>query len=98
MIKDQLFNHLPPGASIPTSASLLNFHLEPPILSVLAFSKVLVKTGFLYSFFFFFSGLHLQHVEVPRLGAESDLHLSNSNAGSEPCLQPTPQLTAVLDP
>ena len=23
---------------------------------------------------------------------------SHSNAGSEPCLQPTPQLTAMLDP
>ena len=26
------------------------------------------------------------------------LHQSYSNAGSEPCLQPTPQLTATLDP
>ena len=26
------------------------------------------------------------------------LHQSHSNAGPEPCLQPTPQLTATLDP
>ena len=26
------------------------------------------------------------------------LHQNHSNAGSEPCLQPTPQLTAMLDP
>ena len=26
------------------------------------------------------------------------LHHSHSNAGSESCLQPTPQLTVVLDP
>ena len=26
------------------------------------------------------------------------LHQSHSNVGSEPCLRPTPQLTAMLDP
>ena len=32
-------------------------------------------------------------------GAEAaSLHHSHSNAGSEPCLQPTPQLTAMMDP
>ena len=33
-----------------------------------------------------FLGPHPQHMEVP------------SNTGSEPCLQPTPQLMATLDP
>ena len=28
----------------------------------------------------------------------ADLHHSHSNAGSEPCLQPTPQLRETLDP
>ena len=28
----------------------------------------------------------------------ADLRQSHSNAGSEPCLQPTPQLTAKTDP
>ena len=34
-----------------------------------------------------------------RIGAvTTGLHQSHSNAGSEPHLQPTPQLTAMLDP
>ena len=34
-----------------------------------------------------------------RIGAvEASLRQSHSNAGSEPHLQPTPQLTAMLDP
>ena len=34
-----------------------------------------------------------------RIGAvATGLHQSHSNAGSEPCLQPTPQLTAMPDP
>ena len=28
----------------------------------------------------------------------ASLHQSHSNAGSKPCLQPTPQLMAILDP
>ena len=30
--------------------------------------------------------------------AAAGLHYSHSNAGSEPCLQPIPQLMAMLDP
>ena len=43
-------------------------------------------------------------MEVPRLGAESEYAAglrqshSHSHAWSEPHLQPTPQLTATLDP
>ena len=48
-----------------------------------------------------FLGLHLPHVEVPRLRVKSELqlqlHHSHSNAGSEPRLQPTPQLVAMQD-
>ena len=34
-----------------------------------------------------------------RIGAvAAGLHQSHSNKGSKPCLQPTPQLMAVLDP
>ena len=59
-----------------------------------------------YSYIFFLSfvflGLYLQHMEVLRLGANWScsfrlLH-SPSNSGSEPCLQPTPQLMAMPDP
>ena len=60
---------------------------------------------FLFSFFFFsvFLGLHLWHMEVPRLGVHLELHLpayttAAGNARSEPRLRPTPQLTAIQDP
>ena len=49
-----------------------------------------------YSFFFFFLGLYLWHMEVPRLGVQLKLQLpaahSHSNIGSEPC-----QITAMPD-
>ena len=50
-----------------------------------------------------FLGLHLQHREVPRLGVKSELQppaytTAMNNAGSEPRLQPTLQLTAMPDP
>ena len=35
----------------------------------------LVKDGILIFFFFFFLGLHRRHMEVPRLGVESELQL-----------------------
>ena len=52
---------------------------------------------------FGFLGLHPQHMEVPKLGVESDQQLltlchRHSNVRSEPHLQPTPQLKATLDP
>ena len=47
-----------------------------------------------FSFFFFFCflGPHPWHMEVPGVGVKSGI------TGSEPHLQPTPQLTAMLDP
>ena len=52
-------------------------------------------------FFFFFLGLCLLHMEVPRLGVQSELQLlayhSHSNVGSELHLHPTPQLMATPD-
>ena len=58
------------------------------------------------SFFFLsfvFLGLHQWYTEIPRLGAESravaaSLHHSHSNARSELCRWPIPQLTETLDP
>ena len=52
---------------------------------------------------FFFLGLHLQHMEVPRLGIELELQPagqshSHSNSESKPRLHPTPQLRVTLDP
>ena len=59
--------------------------------------------------FFFFFGLFAFSKAAPvtyggsqgrdRIGAvATGLHQSHSNAGSEPRLQPTPQLTAMTDP
>ena len=55
------------------------------------------------SFFFGLFWLHLQHMEVPRLGVKSELkpaglHHSHGNLESELHLQPTPQLSARTDP
>ena len=58
----------------------------------------------LYLFIFVFLGPHPWHMEVPRLGVESELHEaaglhhSHSNVLSEPFVQPTTQLLAALDP
>ena len=54
-----------------------------------------------FNLIFCFLGPHVQHMYVPRLGliraAAAGLHHSHSNARSESCLQPAPQLTAILD-
>ena len=48
-------------------------------------------------------GQHPRHMEVPRLrgligAVDAGLRHSRSNTRSKPCLPPTPQLTAMLDP
>ena len=53
----------------------------------------------IYLFIFVLLGLHRQHMEVPRLGVESELQppaYATTTAMTD--LQPTPQLTATLDP
>ena len=51
-----------------------------------------------------FLGPHLQHMEVPRLGVKLELQLltyataTEMQDGSEPRLQPKPQLTTTLNP
>ena len=62
--------------------AISNFHNSIEMKALLTFS-------FLSFFFFFFVflGLHPGHVEVPRLGVES-----------EPHLQTTPQPMATLNP
>ena len=55
-----------------------------------------------FFFFFFLLGPHLWHMEVPRLGAKSELqlpaNLCHSNTGFTWHLQPTLPLMATLDP
>ena len=62
--------------------------------------KSKIKSIYDLSFFFFsfFLGLHPWHMEVPRLGIQSDLCQNHSSTGSELRLQPTPQLMATLNP
>ena len=53
-------------------------------------------------FCFCFLGLHLRHMEISRLGIKLEWHLSATATATatcdEPCLPPTPQLTAMPDP
>ena len=66
------------------------------------FFHVLCEQKFLI--FFFFLGLHPQHMEVPRLGVESELQLpayTTDTAMQDPsliCNIYTPQLMATPDP
>ena len=62
-----------------------------------------LECSFLFFFgLFAFSRAAPRHVEVPRLGligaVAAGLCKSHSNSESEPCLRPTPQLTATSDP
>ena len=72
------------------------------IVNQLYFNFYLFNFQFFNLYVFAFYGPHLQHMEVPRLGGQigataAGLHHSPSNAGSEPPLQPTPQLTVTPD-
>ena len=68
-------------------------------------SKDFLCLFFVFVFFFFFLlflGLLLQHMEVPRLGVESELQppaYTGATATLDPSLslQPTPQLMATPD-
>ena len=55
---------------------------------------MIVTNFFFFSYLFFFLGPHLQHIKVPRLGIKLELQLpvytTDSNAGFNLCLQPTP--------
>ena len=57
---------------------------------------------YLFLFLFCFLGLHVWHMEVPRLGQIKaiavSLHHSHINTRSEKRLRPTLQLTATPDP
>ena len=69
-------------------------------------SLILSFAYFVYLFIYYlfiFSGSHLWHMEVLRLGVELEmitegLHHSHSNAGSELCLGLRPQLMATPEP
>ena len=77
------------------------------ILSLVLHSLGLFIYLFIFSFFFFLVFYVFRAVPTAYgvsqarglIGAgAASLHHSHSNAGSKPCLQPTPQLTAAPDP
>ena len=72
---------------------------------ILYISAVLEVTSplLLFLFFFFFfratpTGYGSFQARGPIGATAPGLHHGHSNMGSEPCLKPTPQLTAVPDP
>ena len=84
----------------------------PLTLLVFRITTILVGDISLWLYFYFyfyfiilsfvFLGPHPWHTEVPGLGGPiravvAGLHHSHGNARSEPRLQPTPQLTTMLD-
>ena len=74
----------------------LVFGRDPPVLIVCLFI-------YLFTFVFCpFRAAPAAHggsqARGPIGAAASGLHHSHSNSGSEPCLRPTPQLTATPDP
>ena len=68
------------------------------------FTKNEIKNSLHDTFFFLLFRPHLQHMEVPRLRTEFELHLlahataQQHNTKSKPSLQAIPQLMATPDP
>ena len=60
------------------------------------------EKGFLFFFIFFFRAAPIacggSQARSQIRAIAASLHHSHSNAGSEPHLRPTPQLTVMLDP
>ena len=84
------------------SSLLLSGSTVPRSLPVDILTTALVHK---WNFFFFFAflGAHLQHMEVPKLGVQSELKLlayitAIAMQESKLRLQPTPQLLATPDP
>ena len=77
-----------------------HLYLQGRVQIFLAAVHSLPSSVYLSFFFFCFLGLHLWHMDVPRLEVQSELDLrqSHSNTGSKPSLRPTPQLMATPDP
>ena len=80
-------------------SSLISFSASSSLL--LNPSSIFYSLVIVFFFFSVFLGLHPRHMKFPRgpVGATAaGLCHGYSNMGSEPCLWPTPQLTAMLDP
>ena len=82
--------------------TILSLWTSPILDSTFGATIAALKLSQLFLFFVFL-GPHLQHMEVPKLGVQSELQplaytTFHSNSGSELHPQPTPQLTATQDP
>jgi len=75
--------------------------------ALICYTSQILHFSFLSSFFFFFLFVFFRAAPAAYGGSQAmgwirataaDLHHSHNNAGSKPCLWPTPQLTATLDP
>ena len=73
-------------------SSFLDLHFPAPLAEEIFSHFILFIIIFIIFVFLPFLGLLLWHMDVPRL-----CH-SHSNLGSKPCLRPTSQFTATLDP
>ena len=80
-------------------------NLESPNISELFYKIFFFLTSFFFFFFFFFCIFRAAPAAYGGSQARgligavaAGLHHSHSNMGSEPHLQPTPQLTATPDP
>jgi len=96
----------------PISINSVISSMSPKSFLILPFSVVPILFHFSHSskslFFFFFYLFAFSRAAPAAYGGfqsrgpigaiATDLSQSHSNAGSEPCLQPTAQLTATLDP
>ena len=85
-----------PEAYVNHVTSLLIYYPSPNSVQTILFYYFIL-------FYFVFLVLHPFHMDVPRLGVKygaraACLCHSHGNMGSKPCLRPTPQLTAMLDP
>jgi len=118
--RDCVLHILTPPASSPISSSysissswLMNENKRKKTLRLMKANYMSIPFVFLISnlgskfankFLFLFLGLHLWHMEVPRLGVKSELQLpayaslSHSNARSHPRLRPALYLPATHDP
>ena len=98
----------PPGHRQARRTRCSWLHILPQGYAVTHLTLFLLLEICIFSFLFPFClfvllGPHPQHMEVPRLGVQSEpvatgLHHSHSNAGSELRLRPTLQLTATPEP
>ena len=91
---------LPGSIKISQSKCVMLKNLRFQSQDVLPLNTGSCEPQVLFSYLFIFAFQSRTHGTwtFPGQGLNWTLHHSHSNTGSEPCLQPTPQLIAMLDP